>query len=83
MRKSLTRRMWRLWLSLGAAGAIMAAVAIGVAATPRSPEGDEQVSYSSSQTDEDEKFVALRWGGKPDKGKGGGGGGGGKGGGRK
>ena len=66
MRKRLTGRATRVWLSLTAAGAMMAAVALGIAVNFHSPTaGDDHPSFSSSRSVEDESFVAIKWGVRP------------------
>jgi hypothetical protein len=51
-------------LSLTAAGAIIAAVAVGIASNVRAPQGDDHPAYSSADSHHD-KFVAKKWGEKP------------------
>lgn len=68
MRKTLTGRATRLWLALTAAGAMMAAVALGIAGNFQSPQGgDDHPSFSSSQSVEDDSFVAIKWRSKPSR----------------
>ena len=64
MRKSLTGRTSRMLLSLTAAGAIIAAVAVGIASNVRAPQGDDHPAYSSADSHHD-KFVAKKWHEKP------------------
>lgn len=62
MRKAITGRATRLWLALTAAGAMMAAVVLGIASDFHSSQGsDDGPSFSSSQSVEDQSFVAIKW----------------------
>jgi len=66
--ETLTGRATRLWLALTAAGAMMAAVVLGIAINFQSPtQGDDQPSFSSSQSLEGQSFVAIKWHSHPKK----------------